>query len=133
MDVDAVMAPDTITTDQHVRLGIADARLWLAAAHDALGLSLPAVAPAERMQRAVDAARRAADHLFGVGRLAQPGGAPAAAVAAAEATMVVVHRLEYPRPAAVDVRAVAAAQLRHVDGTLAGLMRSLELPVAAGA
>lgn len=133
MDVDAAMAPSTMTTHQHVRLGLADARLWLAAAHDALGLSLPEVAPRERMQRAVDAARRAADHLYGVGRLDAPGDAVRAAVDAAESTMVVVRRLEYPRPAAVDVRAVAAGQLEHVDGALARLELAICSPVAARA
>jgi hypothetical protein len=128
MDVAAPMATGT-AQDRYVRDNLAGARHWLAQAHGLLAQRPAIVAPREHIERAIDAARTAAEHLYDVGQVDDPVEAVREALAAAEAIMVVVNRLEFPRPAAVDVREVAAQQLREVDRTIAGLEQALAIPL----
>jgi hypothetical protein len=117
-------APDRATAD-YVQLQLTGARRLLEEAHGLLAQRPAMVAPREHVERAIGAARNAAEHLYDVGQLDDPHEAVREALAAAEAIMVVVRRLEDARPAVVDQRALAAAQLREVDGTLATLEQAL--------
>jgi hypothetical protein len=124
MDVEAVQ-PTPTNVQQYVRENLAGARNWLAQAHAMLAERPAIVAPPAHVQRALAAARNAAEHLYDVGQVDEPVEAVREALAAAEAIMVVVRRMEHPRPGFIDGRELAAAQLAEVDGTLAGLEREL--------
>lgn len=131
MNVTAVEAatpvvPPHITA--YVRENVTDARRWLTEAHGLLAQRPAIVPPREHLDRAIAAARNAAEHLYDIGQIDEPVEAVREAMAAAEAIMVVVDRISKPRPGIVDGRALAAEQLAHVNGTLVALERSLGLP-----
>lgn len=124
MEVAELQAPVT-THGEYMKLQLGGARRWLNEAHALLAQRPAMVAPKEHVEKAIGAARNAAEHLYDAAQVDEPNEAVREALAAAEAIMVVVRRLEDGRPAVVDARALAAAQLREVDGTLAGLERTL--------
>lgn len=124
MELEATGAVMT-TPQEYVWDNLAGARRHLAEAR-ALLMERPAiVAPKEHVDRAASAARTAAEHLFDVGQADDPVEPVREALAAAEAIMIVVRDLENPDPTIADPRALAAAQLQEVDGTLAALERAL--------
>ncbi len=132
MDIDLVTTAVPPHVEAYVRTNVAGARRWLDEAHGLLA-QRPAMVPTpDHMQRAVAAARNAAEHLYDVGQVDEPVEAVREALVAAEAIMTVVRRLEHPRPGMVDVRARAAEQLRDVERTLAGLEREFGLPHLGG-
>ena len=126
MDVEQVTTP-VMGVNEYVKLQLGGARQALAEAHALLAQRPAMVPPREHMEKALGAARNAAEHLYDVGQIDEPVEAVREALAAAEAIMVVVRRLDQNRPAMVDQRALAAEQLREVDGTLAGLEQALGL------
>jgi hypothetical protein len=131
MDIATVTEATThpvIPPDEYVRLQLDGARRNLAEAHGLLAQRPAIVAPPEHVKRALGAARNAAEHLYDIGQIDEPVEAVREALAAAEAIMVVVQRLDTNRPAMTDTRKLAAEQLRGIDGTLAELERALGLP-----
>lgn len=132
MDIAPVTEATThpvIPLDEYVRLQLNGARQNLAEAHALLAQRPAIVAPPEHVKRALGAARNAAEHLYDIGQIDEPVEAVREALAAAEAIMIIVRRLDTNRPAMTDNRALAAEQLRGIDGTLAELERELGLPV----
>lgn len=130
MEVEAVQAP-VMTHEDYLKLQLDGARRYLNEAHALLAERPAMVPPREHVDKAIGAARNAAEHLYDIGQVDEPVEAVREALAAAEAIMVVVRHLEVDRPAMVDARKLAAEQLREVDGTLAGLEHALHLDGAA--
>lgn len=112
-----VQAP-TPTREQYVLDNLAGARRWLIEAHGLLRARPALIAPPEHLERAVEAARTAAEHLYDIGQIDEPEEAVREALGAAEAVMQVVRRLTDGRPPINDAREQAAIQLGEIDQTL---------------
>lgn len=117
-----------VTREQYVLDNLAGARRWLVEAHGLLAARPAIVPPKEHMDRAVEAARAAAEHLYDIGQVDEPVEAVREALAAAEAIMQVVRRLTDGRPALNDKRELAAVQLREIDQALGTLERRYLVP-----
>ena len=127
MELDTVQPTPVMPPQEYVLLQLTGARQALTEAHALLAERPAMVAPREHVERAIAAARNAAEHLYDIGQIDAPEEAVREALAAAEAIMVVVRRIDVDRPGMVDARKLAAEQLQHVDGTLAALERDLHL------
>lgn len=127
------MEVPTITPEQYVLDNLAGARRWLAEAHGLLAQRPAITPPTEHIDRAVGAARCAAEHLYDIGQIDEPAEAVREALAAAEAVMRVVDRLVDGRPAINDKRELAAIQLREIDQALHTLEQRHLRPVATTA
>lgn len=86
------------------------------------------VAPDDYLERGVNAARNAAEHLLDIGQVDEPVEAIREALAAAEAIMDALHAFVPGPQNAADQRALIAWQMREFDATLAGLKRRLHIP-----
>lgn len=115
------------TPHRYIADNIASARVALQDARGILSQRPSLEAPPEVVEKAIDKARCAAEHLFDAGQVNEESEAVREALAAAEVIMNVVRGLENGQTGIDRTRSQAADLLLSVDHTLVSLERELHL------